>query len=88
MTAVESMAAGRPVIAFKKGGATETVVEGVTGTFFEEQTWEALADTVLHFNEKTFNPSAIKTYAEQFSLANFRKAMHDVVTKAWESKNV
>lgn len=87
MTAVESMAAGRPVIAFKKGGATETVVEGVTGTFFDEQTWEALADTILHFNEKTYNPSAIKAYAEQFSLANFRTAMHDVVTKAWESKN-
>ncbi|MEK7633029.1 MAG: glycosyltransferase [Patescibacteria group bacterium] len=87
ITAVESMAAGRPVIAFKKGGATETVVEGVTGTFFEEQSWETLADTILHFDEKRFNPSTIKAYAEQFSLANFRKAMHDVVTKAWESKN-
>ncbi len=39
---VEAMARGRPVIAFGRGGATETVIEGVTGTFFHEQTVEAL----------------------------------------------
>lgn len=87
ITAVESMAAGRPVIAFNKGGATETVIEGVTGTLFSEQSWEALADTVLHFNEARFNPVAIKTHAEQFSVTHFRKALHDVVTKAWETRS-
>ncbi len=86
ITAVESMAAGRPVIAFKKGGATETVIDGVSGIFFEEQTWETLADTLLHFDEKTFNPNVIKAHAEQFSLLRFRKAMHEVVTKTWETK--
>ena len=87
ITAVESMAAGRPVIAFKKGGATETVIDGITGLFFEEQSWETLADTILHFDEKKFNPNTIKTRAEQFSLSRFRKEMHDVVTKTWEAKN-
>lgn len=86
ITAVESMAAGRPVIAFKKGGALETVIEGVTGTFFQEQTWEALADTVLHFDEHLYNPAVIRAHAEQFSVERFRKTMHDLVEKAWADK--
>ncbi len=84
ITAVESMAAGRPVIAFRKGGATETVIDGLTGVFFEEQSWEALADTVLHFDERMFNPSVIRAHAEQFSVERFRTAMHDLVTKTWK----
>ncbi len=83
ITAVESMAAGRPVIAYAKGGAVETVIDGVTGTLFSEQSWEELADTVLHFDHTSFNPTAIKAHAEQFSVANFRKRMHDVVRAAW-----
>ncbi len=43
---VEAMASGRPVIAFGRGGATETVIEGVTGTFFHEQSVEALLEAV------------------------------------------
>ena len=86
ITAVESMAAGRPVIAFRKGGATETVLDGVTGVFFDEQSWESLADTILHFDEHIFNPSVIKAHAEQFSVERFRAAMHDLVTKTWEKK--
>lgn len=85
ITAVESMAAGRPVIAFNKGGACETVIEGVTGTFFAEQTWEALADTLLHFDEKRFNPTTIKAHAEQFSVERFRKSMHDIVERVAHS---
>ncbi|MBU2229397.1 glycosyltransferase, partial [Patescibacteria group bacterium] len=42
---IESMASGRPVIAFNKGGAREIVVSGKTGELFSDQTWEALADT-------------------------------------------
>lgn len=86
LTPVESMAAGRPVIAYRKGGATESIVEGVTGTFFEEQSWESLAETLLHFDEKQFSPAQIKAHAEQFSVANFRRAMHDIVTRTWEKK--
>lgn len=83
ITAIESMAAGRPVIAYRRGGATETVVDGVTGVFFDEQSWEELADTVLHFNVSAFNPEKIRAHAEQFSTANFRSSMREFVTKAW-----
>ncbi len=87
ITAVESMAAGRPVIAYRKGGATETVIDGVTGVFFGDQTWESLADTIIHFDELAFNPSVIKAHAEQYSVERFRQTMHEVVTKAWEKKS-
>ncbi len=83
ITAVESMAAGRPVIAYRRGGAIETVVDGVTGTFFDEQSWEELADTVLHFDEKKFDPLVIRAHAEKFSTAVFRKTFHSFVMKKW-----
>jgi glycosyltransferase involved in cell wall biosynthesis len=86
LTPVESMAAGRPVIAYRKGGATESVIDGVTGIFFNEQSWESLAETLLHFDEKKFSPMHIKAHAEQFSVANFRKAMHEIVTNTWDKK--
>ncbi|MBI1907825.1 glycosyltransferase [Candidatus Uhrbacteria bacterium] len=83
ITAVESMAAGRPVIAYRRGGALETVIDGVTGTLFDEQSWEELADTVLHFDEHTFNPHAIRAHAETFATERFRTQFHDFVMRAW-----
>lgn len=88
ITAVESMAAGRPVIAYRKGGATETVVEGITGTFFDEQSWETIAHTVLHFDPSAFQPTVIKAHAEQFSVERFRQAMHDLVNQAYKRVEV
>ncbi|MFA6018441.1 MAG: glycosyltransferase [Patescibacteria group bacterium] len=86
ITPVESMAAGRPVIAYRKGGATETVVEGVTGVFFNDQTWECLAHTILQFDDRIFNPATIKAHAEQFSVERFRQTMHSIVENAWKEK--
>lgn len=51
ITAVEAQAAGKPVIAFRAGGALETVIEGQTGVFFDEQTPESLAGAVKRFEE-------------------------------------
>lgn len=75
ITAIESMAAGRPVIAFAGGGALETIKDGVTGIFFHEQTWENLFDTILHFNPSQFDSLKIREQAEQFSLDNFKQKM-------------
>jgi len=72
ITAVEAMAAGRPVIAFKSGGVLETVVDNVTGKFFTEQSWENLSETVIRFDHNEFNPIKIKQYAEQFNENIFR----------------
>jgi len=79
ITPVESMAAGRPVIAFKKGGATETVIDGVTGELFEEQSWEELADHLIRFDDKKFDPVAIKAHAEKFGQERFVREMRGIV---------
>lgn len=79
LTAVESMAAGRPVIAFAAGGACETIVEGKTGKFFDEQSWEALADTVVRFKPENYNSSAIKSYAEKFGVNRFKEEISQLV---------
>lgn len=79
ITAVESMAAGRPVIAYAKGGATETVVDGVTGTLFTEQTVTDLKAAVMRVQSTAFNPQAIRSHAQQFSTEVFHKRMHEFV---------
>lgn len=85
ITAVEAMAAGRPVIAYRRGGALETVIDGVTGVLFDEQSWEELAHTVLQFDHTAFDSRVIKTHADQFSVANFRKRMYAQATQAWHN---
>lgn len=68
---VEAQACGRPVIAFKKGGALETVVEGKTGTFFSEQTSESLMDAIERFEKMTFDTEKIVEHAKTFSTSRF-----------------
>ncbi|MBN2854135.1 glycosyltransferase [Patescibacteria group bacterium] len=81
ITVVESMASGCPVIAYQKGGATETVIEGLSGTFFKEQTSDAIYEAVKKFKSMTFKAKEIKEHAEKFSVANFRKKIEAYI--AW-----
>jgi len=83
ITAVESMAAGRPVIAYRRGGARETVLEGQTGIFFDEQTADGLAAAVVRFKSMAFNAAAIRAQAEKFSDANFRQAISAYIENAY-----
>lgn len=80
---VEAMAAGRPVIAFRRGGATESVVEGVTGTFFESQRPEALRAAVLRLEsmEERLDPSTIRDHARRFDRSRFKRRMLQVVER-------
>lgn len=70
---VEAMAAGRPVIAYGSGGATETVIEGRTGVLFQEQSARGLAEALEAFEhrETQFDPAAIRAHALQFSRRHF-----------------
>jgi|SRR3989339_1275303 len=83
ITAVESMASGRPVIAYKKGGATETVVEGLSGEFLESQTWEELADHMIRFDEHRYDSVKIKHHADQFSHKRFVEELKTFVEKTY-----
>lgn len=68
---VQAQAAGRPVIAYGAGGALDTVIAGETGTFFDEQTPDALAHAVRTFDPSTIDPDACRVNAERFSAEIF-----------------
>ncbi|NQV90393.1 glycosyltransferase [Candidatus Uhrbacteria bacterium] len=84
ITPVESMASGRPVIAWRKGGATETIVEGLSGQFFDEQSWEELADFMIRFEDQQWDPQKIKAHAETFSRARFESELTTLINGAWQ----
>jgi glycosyltransferase involved in cell wall biosynthesis len=78
---VEAQAAGCPVIAYKAGGALETVTAGMTGLFFEEQSAVSLIDAVQRFNESApcFRQSDLVENARRFSKERFTKSFQDFV---------
>ncbi len=70
------MASGRPVIAYKKGGALETVIEGETGLFFEEQSVASLKSCVQKFcteSKNIWDSNKIREHSKNFSLNNFKE---------------
>jgi glycosyltransferase involved in cell wall biosynthesis len=71
ITIVEAQACGTPVIAFGKGGATETVIDGITGVLFQQQTAESLIEAVKTFEQTDFDHTAIRKHAERFDRAIF-----------------
>ena len=85
LTALEAMASGCPLIAYARGGALETVIEGVTGMFFEEQTWESLADAVLHFERERYIPQKLHEHVQQFDVVRFQRRMKEYVEYAWSN---
>ncbi|MBX0328293.1 glycosyltransferase [Oscillochloris sp. ZM17-4] len=82
ITPLEAMAAGRPVIAYGAGGALETVIDGVTGRFFYEQSAAALAAAVAASHVDVYDPAAIRQYAEGFGLGLFLARMRGVIDQA------
>jgi glycosyltransferase involved in cell wall biosynthesis len=79
MTPVEMMACGRPVIAYGKGGALETIVDNVTGVFAAEQTVESFTDAILRFEALTFDAIAIAEHAKTFSFNRFEAELRDAI---------
>lgn len=74
ITPLEAQASGKPVIAIKKGGALETIIENKTGLFFEEQTPESLNEAINKFEsgDHEITPEACRKNAEKFSPERFR----------------
>ncbi|QCQ20836.1 glycosyltransferase family 4 protein [Desulfoglaeba alkanexedens] len=83
---VEAQACGTPVIAYGRGGCRETVVEGVTGLFFDAQTPDAVMDAVERFEccRNRFDPAVIRHHAESFSTDRFRNEFSTFVRETWE----
>lgn len=83
LVAVEAMACGRPVIAYKSGGALESVKHGKTGVFFNEQTPECLIKTIKNFQANKFNPHIIRPYAIKFDKEIFKKKIKEFIEKTY-----
>jgi glycosyltransferase involved in cell wall biosynthesis len=81
MAPVEAMAAGKPVVALRAGGATETVIDGVTGVFFHDPTAAALADAILALDRVTFDPQAIRAHAMRFDVEIFRSRWRELLAR-------
>jgi glycosyltransferase involved in cell wall biosynthesis len=79
ITAVEAQAAGRPVIAYRAGGSLASVIDGVTGTFFREQTVESLMEVLATFDERRFNPQAIRNHALEFDTPRFHRRIQQFI---------
>ncbi len=85
ITPLEAMAVGKPVIAYKAGGALETVIPGVTGEFFYPQTVEALTGVLENFDLSKYNSSECKKQANRFSKERFKKDLAEVVENIFTS---
>jgi glycosyltransferase involved in cell wall biosynthesis len=81
ITIVEAMSLGKPVLAYKKGGALETIVQGCNGEFFESPVPEILADGIRRLNKnfEKYDAEKIKAYAKNYSRDNFEKKMKDFI---------
>jgi glycosyltransferase involved in cell wall biosynthesis len=72
---LEAVAAGTPVIAYNKGGLTETIVDGKSGLFFNQQTVKSLADALSRFETAKWDHQVCHEQARKFDLKRFDAAI-------------
>jgi len=72
---LEAMASGRPVIAFRGGGASETIIDGKTGVFFDEQNEGSLLETIKNFKSDAYDPDVCRSQAQKFDIGRFKEAI-------------
>lgn len=78
---LEAAACGRPAIAFRAGGALETVVEGETGEFFDEATPESLAAVLRGFDERRYDTQRLRNHAQAFAPDRFIEHLRAIVER-------
>ena len=76
---VEAQACGRPVVALGRGGALETVVDGVTGVLVRSETPEAMAAGIRRALDAGFDAAVIRRHAEQFGRGRFAQAFRALI---------
>ena len=72
MAPLELAAAGRPTIAYRAGGAAETILDGVTGIFFDRQEAGDLAEAIVRFERQEWSAKLLRSHAEGFSAEVFQ----------------
>ena len=86
---VEAQACGTPVLAYGKGGALETIEDGVSGSFFNEQTANAIIEGVNKIKNINFDPEKVRNNAKKFGKNRFEKEFKETVEKLysdWKEK--
>jgi len=79
LTPLEAQASGRPVIAYGAGGVLETVIDGITGVFFDKQTPEALMSAIRAFDASQFEPEKIRNHALEFDVSIFKERIKNFI---------
>jgi len=77
---LEAMASGRPVIAYRAGGAKEIVIDKKTGEFFDEQTIESIMKVVKQFRESQYDPNLIRQHALKYDKEIFKGKIKKFIT--------
>lgn len=86
ITSLEAQAAGKPVVAFRRGGALETVLDGVTGIFFEAQTKESLGKSLASFDPKSYLRENCVAQAGRFGPERFKRELEEFTNNALRSR--
>ncbi len=79
LTPLEAQSCGTPVVAYKSGGASETVVEPETGVFFEEQSVDSVMNAIIQFEKLSFEPHNCRRNAEKYSISVFKEQFRKAV---------
>ena len=81
MAPLEVAAAGRPTIAYRAGGAAETILDGITGIFFDHQQPADLAAAILRCEQQSWSTDALRTHAEGFGIDVFRARFREFLAR-------
>jgi glycosyltransferase involved in cell wall biosynthesis len=85
---LEAAAAGRPTIAYRGGGALETIVENETGNFFDEPNAESLAAVLRAFDASRFSPAHLRNHAQAFAPARFIERLQAIVERVYAQRSL
>ncbi len=85
---LEINAAGRPVIAYRGGGATETIIEGLNGTFFDKQDVPSLSKALQRFESMTWDTAAIRRHAEKYDTSVFQEKILYYLAEIMPGSNI
>jgi len=88
LTPIEAQACGSPVIAFGRGGVTESVRDGVTGTFFRERTVASLKAAVTSFRPMRFDPAAARRNSLRFGREVFKKRLAEYISRRYDEFHI
>jgi glycosyltransferase involved in cell wall biosynthesis len=87
IAAVEAMAAGKPVLALRRGGALETVIDGGTGLLYDESTAESFLDAVSRLPATRWDVGAIQARARNFDSARFTERLEGAIAQATQRES-